>query len=122
MKESRLRRAAARSFSVRLAAASATPSCARRAASADADACEANLRSARRLDDLPALIGDARQVVESRHRVVERLRAEYDCERVGVVLLVEHPQVGGEMLLRRCERADALTTAAATAALAGRAD
>ena len=48
------------------------------------------LRVSRRAHVLTALIGDALQVVERRHRFVERLRAEYDCDRIGIAGLVQH--------------------------------
>ena len=78
------------------------PGASRRASRA---ASQARLRICGDRDDLAALIGDAVQVVESRHRVVERLRAEHHRERTDVTLLVEHRQVVAEPLLRDGERA-----------------
>ena len=52
-----------------------------------------DLRRVRDKDDLLALIGDARQVVELRDRVVERLRAEHDGERILVSLLVQAAKI-----------------------------
>ena len=66
---------------------------------------EPNLRCSRRRDDLAVLVGDVREVVEPRHRVVERLRSEDDGERIDVARLVERTQMIGEQLLRHDERA-----------------
>ena len=53
---------------------------------------------------LSVLVGHAREVVESRHRVVERLRAEHDRERVDLSLLVQVAEMLCKEALRDDER------------------
>ena len=50
----------------------------------------------RHRDDLPALVRDAREVVELAEAGAERLRSEHDGDRVDVPTLVQGAELGGQ--------------------------
>src|SRR5207253_9164241 len=56
-------------------------------------------REARLADETAIQLRRAVERVEARERVVERLGPEEDCERVGLALLVQHPQARPERRL-----------------------
>jgi hypothetical protein len=61
-------------------------------------------RRSHRGRDLSVLVGDAREIVEPRDRVVQRFRAEHDGERVDVSLLVQVTEMLREETLGDDER------------------